>query len=165
MACPIFPDVLEAGALDELIDRTRPDLVEDFWAEPFNNRTNWQVVRNGYAPGSAGYDWFTDVFEHRNVHRWSEYATDLYVRLLTRARDGGWTHKLRYLLYEKEIVERDAPRFAGLDGVMLQSKPVADGRTRSSPGCSRQRVQRPRIRVRRTCMNGHGGHGSERSPQ
>jgi DNA repair photolyase len=43
MACPIFLDVLEVGALDKLIDRMRPDLVEDFWAEPFNNRT----TRNG----------------------------------------------------------------------------------------------------------------------
>jgi len=34
-------------------------------------------------------------------------------------------HKLRYLLYEQNIVERDAPRFAGLEGVMLQSKPAA----------------------------------------
>ncbi|WP_437277941.1 ParB N-terminal domain-containing protein [Sorangium sp. So ce375] len=129
MACPIFPDVLEVGALDELIDRVRPDLVEDFWADPFNNRTNWQVVRNGYAPGTAGYQWFTDVFEHRNIDRWSEYATDLYVRLLARAHDGGWTNKLRYLLYEENIVERDAPGFAGLEGVMLQSNPAADGRS------------------------------------
>lgn len=129
MLCPVFPDVLQAGALEELIDRVRPALVEDFWAEPFNNRTNWQIVRDGYRPGSAGYKWFTEVFEHRNLESWSEYATELYLRVLARARDGGWVHKLHYLLYEKDIVERDAPRFAGLEGVMLQSNPAADGRS------------------------------------
>jgi DNA repair photolyase len=136
MACPIFPDELEAGALDDLIGRMRPDLVEDFWAEPFNDRVNWRVVRDGYAPSSAGHGWLTDVYENRNLARWSEYATELYERLLARAREGGWVHKLRYLLYEEKIVERDAPRFAGFEGVMLQSKPAADGRS-SNPFVAR----------------------------
>jgi hypothetical protein len=136
MACPIFPGVLETGALDELIDRVRPDLVEDFWAEPYNDRTNWAVVRKGYPPSSAGYEWLTEVYQHRHLDRWSEYATDLYVHLRDRARDGGWIQKLRYLLYEGDIVERDAARFAGLEGVMLQSKPTADGRS-SNPFIAR----------------------------
>ncbi|MGK3958982.1 hypothetical protein WMF38_38735 [Sorangium sp. So ce118] len=45
------------------------------------------------------------------------------------ACDGGWTDKLHHLLYEEGIIERDAPRFAGLEGVMLQSNRPAYGRS------------------------------------
>lgn len=133
MLCPVFPDMLKAGALEELIDHVRPAHVEDFWAEPFNDRANWRAVREGYPIGSVGYEWMTEVFENRNTGRWSEYATELYTRLLTRARDGGWVEKLKYLLYEGDIAASDAASFAGLEGVMLQSKPGPDGLS-TNPG-------------------------------
>jgi len=127
MLCPVFPDVLEGGRLEELVDEINPDMVENIWAEPFNDRANWKLVRDGYEPDSDGYKWLTEVYEHGNVSAWSEYATELYVRLHSKARREGWAHKLRYLLYELDITETDSAAFAGLEGVLLQSKPGDDG--------------------------------------
>lgn len=130
MLCPVFPDVLLAKvALDALIDAVKPDVAETVWAEPYNDRENWRAVQSGYPEGSRGYDWFAKVYEKGDRAAWSAYATDLYVRLRDKARREGWIHKLRYLLYEGDITERDAPSFRGLEGVLLQSKPRPDGKS------------------------------------
>jgi DNA repair photolyase len=131
MLCPVFPDAMESNKLEELIDRIRPEMVEHVWAEPFNDRKNWPQVRNGYAPGSVGYKWLTAVYEDGKKYLWSEYATELYVRLRDKARREGWLHKLRYLLYEDAITEKDAKAFRGLKGVLLQSKPAENGKSRN----------------------------------
>lgn len=127
MLCPVFPDMLEGDRLEQLVDNIRPDLVEHVWAEPYNDRTNWKAVRKGYEPTSAGWAWLSNVYEYGHKDLWSAYAVELYERLVAKARREGWAHKLRYLLYEDQIAEVDAPRFAGLDGVLLQSKPNEDG--------------------------------------
>ena len=131
MLCPVFPDVLEGNRLEELVDRIRPDLVEHVWAEPFNDRRNWEAVRSGYDEGSSGYKWLTAVYEREEKHLWSEYATELYVRLRDKAKREGWLRKLRYLLYELDITPKDANHFKGLKGVLLQSKPGEDGKSRN----------------------------------
>ena len=121
MACPVFPDVLAAGNLDALVDQIRPEKVETFWAEPYNDRLNWERVRSGYAPESSGYEWFTRVFGTGDKAAWSRYATDLYVRLVLRAEAEGWTSKLKYLLYESGITQNDARYYCSTKGLMLQS--------------------------------------------
>jgi DNA repair photolyase len=132
MLCPIFPDLLEADALDDLIAKIQPDAVEHLWAEPYNDRNNWAIVRDGYEPGSFGYEWFTTVYEQGRTERWSQYAAQLYERLRNRALRQGWMHKLRYLLYESDIAESDSIRFDGLHGVLLQSAPNRDGLSRNA---------------------------------
>jgi DNA repair photolyase len=127
MLCPVFPDLLERDALDSLISHIRPDVVEHIWAEPYNDRNNWSIVREGYEPGTYGYRWLTDVYANGNTERWSHYATKLYERLQRRANRDGWLDKLRYLLYERNIGENDAPKYRGLRGVLLQSAPGDDG--------------------------------------
>lgn len=131
MLCPVFPHTLGEGRVEELIDRINPAAVETVWAEPYNDRTNWEAVRNGYPPGSRGYEWLTQVYEHQDYAAWSEYATELYVRLRDKAVREGWVDKLAYLLYEGHITATDAPAFAGLKGVLLQSKPGEDGRSQN----------------------------------
>lgn len=131
MLCPVFPDVLEGNRLEELVDRIRPDLVERVWAEPFNDRKNWEAVRAGYDEDSEGYQWLTAVYERRQKNLWSEYATELYLRLSAKAKREGWLYKLRYLLYEGSIAPKDAKHFHGLEGVLLQSKPGPDGKSRN----------------------------------
>jgi hypothetical protein len=127
MLCPVFPDVLEAGKLEQLVDEIRPDLCEHVWAEPYNDRGNWQVVRDAYPKNSTGYEWFGRMFGGKGKEGWSAYATELYDRLLVKAKREGWTHKLRYLLYENDITVNDARAFASLDGVLLQGKVNDEG--------------------------------------
>ncbi len=137
MLCPMFFEVLKEDHLERLIEATRPHLCEHFWAEPYNDRLNWKNVRDAYEPGSEGSEWMTDVFDtqdgkrKRNKARWSAYATALYQRVLAVAKRDGWTNKLKYLLYEGDIVDADAPAFAGLEGVLLQSTPSHDGRSKN----------------------------------
>lgn len=131
MMCPIFPDLLEADHLDRLVDQIRPDVCEDIWAEPFNDRANWRKVRDGYGLDSVGYRWMTEVFERGDKAAWSRYATDVYVRLRDRAHREGWIGKLKYLLYEGAIAARDAGSYVGFDGCLLQSVPAEDGRSKN----------------------------------
>lgn len=131
MLCPVFPDVLDDDSLEFMVDWINPAKVEHIWAEPYNDRMNWRAVRGGYAPASVGYRWLTDVFEHKCKDLWSRYTTDLYDRLRTHAERNGWLHKLRFLLYEDQITQSDAQCFRGLHGVLLQSKPGPDGRSRN----------------------------------
>ena len=122
MLCPVFHDCLEGDALKTLVDRVRPDLVEELWAEPYNDRSNWEQVRKGYRSGSQGEAWLTEVFEKRNLELWSNYATELYLRLKEKALAEGWLEKLRYLLYEIDVTKSDVARFGKMEGVLLQSR-------------------------------------------
>lgn len=140
MACPVFPDLLEGGEVERLVESVRPDRVETAWAEPFNDRANWQVVRNGYLHGTPGYEFLTTVYEHGNKARWSQYATDLYLRLRTHADRHGWLPKLRYLLYEKDITAEDALRLGDLRGIWFQTKPADDGFSANPHIAARQRA-------------------------
>ncbi|MCH8149253.1 MAG: hypothetical protein IH987_14930 [Planctomycetes bacterium] len=132
MLCPIFPDVLEGDQLEKLIDRIRPQEVEHVWAEPYNDRQNWEAVRSGYRRGGHGHRWLTEVYEQGRKDLWSKYATELYMRLRDKADREGWLGKLRYLLYEDQITQQDSRMFEGLEGVLLQSKPDKDGRSRNT---------------------------------
>jgi DNA repair photolyase len=130
MLCPVFPDMLGDNGVERLVDQIRPDIVEHIWAEPYNDRVNWQVVRDGYETGSPGYIWMTGAFERRGdaFHTmWSQYATNLYLRLRAIAERDGWLGKLRYLLYENRITPSDAEKLGDLQGVLLQSNPGEDG--------------------------------------
>ena len=130
MACPMFPHVLTGSHLEELIDQVRPDRVEHFWAEPVNNRDNWEEVRDKLA-NPIDRTLLTRAFEQRDKAVWSAYATEMYVRLRDKAKRERWISKLRYLLYEDMITASDAEQFRGLEGVLLQSKPGADGLSRN----------------------------------
>ncbi len=131
MMCPVFPDLVEAGRVTELLSRIRPECVEHVWAEPYNDRVNWRTVRDSYAVGTWGHEWFTAVYQRQEKDRWSRYALDLYVELRDRAIRDGWLQKLRFLLYEDQITEPDAAALEGLQGVLLQSKPDEHGRNRN----------------------------------
>ncbi len=130
MLCPVFPDVLADDQLEHLIDAINPQAVEHVWSEPFNDRVNWRIVREGYLPESAGYKWFTHTFEQRDRRAWSHYATTLFTRLRRKAEREGWLHKLRYLLYEGDIVAEDVAAYGDLSGVLLQSTTDDDGHSR-----------------------------------
>ncbi|MBI4474713.1 MAG: hypothetical protein HY646_18725 [Acidobacteria bacterium] len=143
MLCPVFPDVLEGGGnIEKLIEQIGPMQVEHIWAEPYNDRCNWFHVREGYLPETFGYTWLTQVFDQRQSGLWSKYAATLYLRLRQKSQREGWLHKLRYLLYEDEIVERDAAAFEGFHSVLLQSKPNGDGTSRNPNIAKYQIVQR-----------------------
>lgn len=133
MLCPIFPDALTGDGLERLVEAVRPDRCETVWAEPYNDRANALKVRAGYAEGSPGWTFLTDVYVHGDRRRWSAYAAELYLRLRAKATTEGWLAKLRYLLYEDGIMPSDASAFEGLDGVLLQSKPfhnvIGEGET------------------------------------
>ena len=121
MACPVFPDVMEGDQLEAFVDQIRPEKVETFWAEPYNDRLNWERVRAGFDPSSSGFEWFTRVFEDGDKAAWSRYATDLYVKLRLRAEADGWIEKLKYMLYESGIMREDARHFCSMQGLSLQS--------------------------------------------
>lgn len=131
MLCPIFPDVLDGGGLERLIDAIRPERCETVWAEPFNDRDNWRTVRDGYEQGSGGRAWFDAVYESGERDRWSLYASALYMRLRSHAGANGWTSRLAYLLYEGEIAANHAHAFDGFAGVLLQDPKRDDGKSRN----------------------------------
>ena len=127
MLCPIFPDLLGDEALDRLVDAIRPHLCEQVWAEPYNDRTNWEVVRDGYEPGSVGHRTFTTVFGDHGGHGWSAYALELFRRLSAKAEADGWHDRLTYLLYEDGIADEHVAGFGDLSGILLQSQPDENG--------------------------------------
>ncbi len=130
MLCPIDPDVLQGEhSIELLLDGIRPERCEHVWAEPFNDRQNWQAVRAGYTPGTYGHQWLTRVYERREGLVWSEYATNLYTRLHTQAVHGGWIDRLRYLLYERQVLPQYVEAFAirRMEGVLLQGKTNDEG--------------------------------------
>lgn len=131
MLCPIFPIVVEKQEVCELLERINPDIVETIYAEPYNDRENWKIVRNGFTNNPDQYDWFTQAYEMDNADLLSKYHADLYEQLLKHSINNNWSHKLKYLLYENEINSSDVDKFKGLVGVLLQNKP--DEKT----GCSK----------------------------
>jgi DNA repair photolyase len=132
MLCPVFPDVMDGMQVEQLIDRCDPAIVERVWAEPFNDRVNWEVVRSGYPNSSFGYNWFTEAFERGNWALWSDYATALYARIYAKSVAEGWLSKLRFLLYERDVHPTHAARLRTLEGILLQSKPAVDGYSRNT---------------------------------
>lgn len=92
MLCPIMPDGV--ARLDELLDGISPNKCENIWVEPYNNRVNWQAVRDAYPEDSRHRAWFTRVYEQQDWAAWSEYETGLYVRIRNRARNDGWLSRL-----------------------------------------------------------------------
>ncbi|WP_437290966.1 hypothetical protein [Sorangium sp. So ce406] len=134
MLCPVFPDALLADggrSLEALIELIRPERSETVWAEPYNDRSNWRAVRDGYPADAPGRRVMESMFGAPAGDRgaWSLYARNLYERLHDAAQRGGWLSKLRYLLYEDGIDDKDAPAFRGLDGV----EPRAGGELLASP--------------------------------
>jgi DNA repair photolyase len=127
MLCPVFPHMLFGDDVERLVDAIHPKVVEHVWAEPYNDRANWQAVRAGYAEGTPGWSWLTAVYQDRRRDLWSAYAAELYERIAHSLEESGSGSKLRYLLYEDQIAEREACRFRGFRGVLLQSKPSPDG--------------------------------------
>jgi DNA repair photolyase len=127
MMCPMFPEVLQRGHLERLIDAIRPNQCETVWAEPFNDRSCWKLLRDSLPAESPTARLLTAVYEEKRYADWSRYATDLYLRLAAKAEAEGWLDKLKYLLYEDLISESDARHYAGFKGVLLQSKPDDDG--------------------------------------
>jgi DNA repair photolyase len=144
MLCPIFPDVLVGDALDRLVDAIRPGSCEHVWAEPYNDRTNWEIVRDGYARGSDGYRLFSMVFGERSGHGWSAYALELFQRLRAKTEAEGWFDRLVYLLYEEHIAEEHVAGFGDLRGILLQSKPAEDGLSQHPGFAEVQRRTDPR---------------------
>ena len=131
MLCPVFPQVIRTDELEKLLDSIRPELCEHVWAEPYNDRHNWEGVRDVYKDDAEMWDWMTKVYQNRDLATWSKYATDLYVRIHDKAVKDGWSDKLRYLLYEADITATDALSFGDLDGVLLQSKPEKGGKSKN----------------------------------
>ena len=146
MLCPIMPDGV--ARLDDLLDGISPNKCESIWVEPYNNRVNWQAVRDAYPEDSRHRGWFTRVYEQHDWAAWSEYATGLYFRLRIRARDEGWLSKLFYLLYEQHVVASDAPKFRESQG-------------RAAPGKNRGRRQVDKS-VDQGYSVGHGRQGASR---
>ena len=133
MLCPVFPQVLEnSDELERLVESIRPEMCEHVWAEPFNNRQNWEVIRKVYESNCSAYKWMTRVYVDGEVSLWSEYATDLYLRLRGPAESNGWIDKLRYMLYEQDITAEDAARYTDRKGLLLQCKTGADGKSKNA---------------------------------
>ena len=132
MLYPVFPDMLDNGAIETMIDMINPGKVEHIWAEPYNDRVNWRVVQSSFSPESSAFKWFTKVYEQKRSELWSMYATDLYLRLKGKAVEEGWISKLRYLLYENNITAYDAQKYSDMEGVLLQNKPGAESLSKHS---------------------------------
>lgn len=132
MLCPVFPDALDGDGLDRVLDVVRPQDCEHVWAEPFNDRANWEHVAAGFSTSSKGAALLHAIYGRGETRKWSGYATDLYLRLRARATDGGWLSRLRYLLYEDMIAAPDAGLLEDMEGILLQSKPGLDGYSRNA---------------------------------
>lgn len=124
MMCPVFRHVVMSNELEALVHALRPELCEKIWFEPYNSRNNWKQCQDVYE-NHWERKWFTDVFEDKQLDLWSEYAGHLYRRMRHAAEAGGWTDKLRYLLYEKDFTADYVHLLGDLVGVLFQS-PVGD---------------------------------------
>lgn len=127
MLCPIFPDLLDGSRLETLIDSINPSVVETVWAEPFNDRSNWRKVRDGYSENSSGYKWLTEIYENGRKDAWSQYSRELYERLMRHGRKYKWQDKLNYLLYEKDVTAKDASKMAPFKQILLQGQRLDGG--------------------------------------
>ncbi len=132
MLCPIFPDALEGGGVMRLVRAIRPHLCEHVWAEPYNDRANWRSVRAGFHPSSAPASLLAMMFGPGSLRAaWSDYAVELYAQLRRAADAGLWLEKLKFLLYEGNVinahVHRLVIRFGSLRGMLLQGPTLDDG--------------------------------------
>lgn len=131
MLCPIFPHMLGGTMLQDLLDSLRPERCERIWAEPYNDRQNAAAVRDGYPSCSRWHGWMTKTFGIgtlvRSRETWSHYASLLYLRLRDELEAYGVLDRLRYLLYEGDIVQEHVKRFGGMRGVLLQGKKTKEG--------------------------------------
>ena len=140
MLCPVFPEVLQGRNLEDLVEAINPGVVETVWAEPFNDRDNWERVSDRYPSGSQQREELARLFGKKKGNpAWSRYATELYVRLHRHAVSHRWREKLAYLLYEGGIVPEDAGAFHDLDGVLLQGEPADNGLSKNESIAALQR--------------------------
>lgn len=124
MLCPIFPDVLYNGGVEQLVKAIRPDRCETVWSEPYNDRDNWEAVANGYERGTGPWERIRGLFDGAGAReRWSEYASRLYVRVHSAL--GSEAHKHRYLLYQETMTSAEREALRGAQGVLFQSKEAA----------------------------------------
>ena len=130
MLCPVFRQPLMTDELEELISLLRLERCEKVWFEPYNNRRNWQQVRDAFDKQSER-DWFTEVFEEKRTDLWSDYAGHLYRRVRRAADAGGWTDKIRYLLYEASMEREHMHMLKDLKGILFQSPTAEDGLSRN----------------------------------
>lgn len=56
MLCPVFPDMVMENRIVELVEQINPNVVEYVWAEPYNDRDNWELVQKSYSNGSKYYN-------------------------------------------------------------------------------------------------------------
>lgn len=121
MLCPVFPDVFfEAGGVGRLVNEIRPERCETVWSEPYNDRSNWRLVADGYEPGSRARERFGALFEGPSRQaNWTSYAVELYERV--HAALGSEAHKHRYLLYQEGMLPAEKERLRGKPGVLFQS--------------------------------------------
>lgn len=147
MLCPVFPPTLGSD-LAELVEKIDPGVVEEIWAEPYNDRLNWKRVRDAFREGSVGRRRFESMFDGSGRGAWSAYAAELY-RELRRLLGRRWIGKLHYLLYEGDILAEHANAFTGLEGVLLQGKVAEDGFSKNSAIATLQRAVRASDQVAR----------------
>lgn len=138
MLCPVFPAAL-GDDVAEIIERIRPDVVEEIWAEPYNDRLNWRRVRDAFPDGSGERATFEAMFDGNDRGAWSAYAAELY-RQLRRLLGQRFIDKLRYLLHEGNVLSAHAHAFASLEGVLLQGKPDEEGFSKNDAIADLQRA-------------------------
>ena len=120
MVCPVFPHVLHGNIFEDLLEQLNPVKQEHIWTEPYNDRTNWDIVSDGLDDDHPDKSWLYHCYKLENYYMWSDYAADLYERILKKSEADGWEDKFTYLLYEAHIESQDVHRFGDLHGVLLQ---------------------------------------------
>ncbi len=65
MLCPVFPHAVEGDGLERLVDAIRPNLVEHVWAEPYNDRFNWQGVYEACPVDGPDRQFLRDVYKRK----------------------------------------------------------------------------------------------------
>lgn len=120
MLCPVFPDALDNGGVERLVEAIRPERCETVWSEPYNDRGNWRHVAAGYTD-ERSRAYIARLFCGSEARReWSWYAGHLYDRV--HAALGADAHKHRYLLYQDSLVQSERERLCGAQGVLFQSE-------------------------------------------
>jgi DNA repair photolyase len=62
MLCPVFPATL-GDDITALVEQIPLEVVEEIWAEPYNDRLNWRRVRDAFAEGSFERAMFEAMFD------------------------------------------------------------------------------------------------------